>query len=322
MVADEAILRACGFTDTQIDDMYQMTVKQCDKAGLSGLSRNTVKKAFMAVFYGASMRAMMNAETINQDTWEILYSGTTTESEVTEIAKLFYDSICSAFGHKLNNFRNKVKAAGYDYESKTCKYNREVSYNMPDGLQVHMKLRKEINMDGCMVTPADAPIDCKVEMNMETKIYRNMKFKTNLVDFASYGRTGFVNFIQATDALLARLIVVHAKRLGAQHIVAIHDCFRVNITEMAILEQAIINAYKDMFGGVTNQATADLPLGTDMIGLYFEGSKKATHPDYLETAPKGSQFYGKSKVRRLDEVDGSSINNLIDQLGFTYYFAK
>lgn len=320
MVGDEKMLAATGFTKKQMDDAYHNALTEVREAGITGLNRALIKKAFMAVFYGASKGAMLDANTITPATWEKLYIGYTS-SEMEERANTFHDAIIKSFGAKLNNLRAKIKQGGFDYEVMMPKFDKPVRHLMPDGLEVAMDYMEQVNIDGEVMDLSVGPIaETTVQAGMETKQFRNMSFNTNNYDYGSYARKGFVNMIQATDALLARLIIVHANRMGAQHIIAIHDCFRVNIHDMPILKAAIKQAYLDLFGTATNEKTKDMPLGTDIIGMYFDGAAKATiegiKPEYA------SQFFGRSQIRRLDEVQGTSLTTLINSLGETIYFAK
>jgi len=194
---------------------------------------------------------------------------------------------------------------------------------MPDGLEVKMDYYKQVSIEGTLITPKDGAKELtKVTTPSQSKNFRKIAFNTNDIDYISHARNGFVNMIQASDALVARLIVVHLHRLGVKHIVSIHDCFRVNIHDVKLLEQAIINAYMDLFGTDTNTKTLDMPMGTDIIALYLKGSKEATSEMWVDQAPKGSQFFGKDQIRRLAHVNGEKFASLIQQLGFTYYFAK
>jgi hypothetical protein len=87
---------------------------------------------------------------------------------------------------------------------------------------------------------------------------------------------------------------------------------------MHLLEQAIINAYQDLFGSRINVATKDLPLGQDIIGMYFEGINKVA----TNSKSKASQFMGDRQVRRITKVNGVLLGDLINSLGTSYYFAK
>ena len=324
MVADENILASCGFSSTKIDDAYHNAIVRCEAEGITGLTRSLVKKSFMAIFYGASKGAMTDPMTITQATYDALYDGLEYDA-IEEKAELFHKAIQKSFGMKLNNLRRKFKEAGvlYEDQSQTAKYDKVLSHSMPDGLEVKMDYRHSVSIDGTRITQHDKATDATlVETTDTTKSFYSLAFKTKEVDYVAYARNGFVNLIQGTDALIARLIVVHLNRLGASHIVSIHDCFRVNIHDIAILDQAIKNAYMDLFGSEKNEASVDMPLGTDIIGLYFKGSEEATAEVFKAEAPKGSQFYGKDQYRRLDEIKGHSVVSLIQDLGNTYYFAK
>jgi len=155
--------------------------------------------------------------------------------------------------------------------------------------------------------------------NAESYKFINFKANTQHVHCGDFARNGFVNLIQATDAMLARLIIVHLKRMGAKHIICVHDCFRVNVTEMHLLEAAIIKAYSDLFGNPKNSRTEDLPMGTDMLALYFEGANKVLMDGEKPTMV--TQFL-KSGSRRMPKINGESVSSLIHKLGQTYYFAK
>ena len=338
MVADQAMLAATGFTMKQLNDVYHNAIESCEKFGITGLTRSLVKKAFMAVFYGASGGAMMNLNTITHKTHIALFGNMgeyikisdkkvdfipdpSMTTEMEEKADLFYTAITTSFGRELNMVRATIKRAGYDYENEVAKFDKPLRHTMPDGFEVAMDYRIKLDIDGNEITGAKPQTTTNIKSGFIDKNFKNMVFTTEEYAYADFARTGFVNMIQATDALLARLIIVHAKRLGAQHIISIHDCFRVNIHDMAILEEAIKLAYKDLFGAMKNKPTKDLPMGTDILGMYFEGSKEATKPEYKESCGHHSQFF-KNGTRLLRAINGVRFNDLVDALGTTYYFAK
>ena len=151
---------------------------------------------------------------------------------------------------------------------------------------------------------------------------KNPKYKTQEFDIPAYSRKGFVNMIQATDALLARCIVVKLEQLGCEYITAIHDCFRVDVHSMAKLEKAIKMSYNELFSGDSSLPTNKFPKGLDILGLYFEGAEDALKPEYQGTIKPVSQFIKNKEMRRLYKVDGYTTKELVDKLGETYYFAK
>ena len=319
MVADQKMLAATGFSEDKVNDAYHNALEICEQNGIQGLDRALIKKPFMAVFYGANSPAMMDANTITARTYHALYSGMTLEG-MEDKSKVFHDCIVKSFGPALNKVRASIKQAGYDYDNEVTKFNKPLRYSMPDGFEVAMDYRYKLDVNG-EHAHIGGESRVVVENMFDTKVFKNMVFTTDEYDLPSFARTGFVNMIQATDALLARLIIVHVKRMGAQHIIAVHDCFRVNIHDMAILKKAIIYSYRDLFCGMKNKPTEDLPLGTDILGLYFDGNKEATKDEYRDEAPHHSQFFSNG-TRYLRAVNGVRFINLVNKLGKTYYFDK
>jgi hypothetical protein len=186
---------------------------------------------------------------------------------------------------------------------------------MPDGFPVTMGYRHSVDILGC-VTGYAYPPNALVH-SKRTGTYVNLKCPTfqlaayNTEDFV---RTSFVNFIHSVDALLSRLICANLSRLGSRHIVNIHDCQRVNIHDIDLLEKAIKLAYLEMFGSKTleDSYTPDLVLGGDMLDLLFSGINRylvveGTGPD------KPSQFTeGNRDMVRIKNVKFTS---LVDCLG-------
>lgn len=326
MVSDEGMAAATGFTTKDIDDAYARCLYHVREGGILSLNRSLVKKPFMSVLYGAGVVSMMDANTITEETYKALYQGADSNKEMANRADILYKAIISSFGPKLNNLRRKVRRGALDFDTNELKINSPVKYFMPDGLEVSTNEFFKSDIHGEFIGTGEAggarvqAEDVRVECSMTSMKFKRMTFTTDTYNLADYGRVGFVNLIQATDALLARLIVANLKDLNAQHLIAIHDCFRVNIHDMDKLNQAIKNSYLELFGSETNVTSDNLPLGTDLIGLYFEGVAKVTSEEF--TPERGSQFYGKDAIRRMDEVNGVSLVDLINDLGNTKYFAK
>jgi len=88
---------------------------------------------------------------------------------------------------------------------------------------------------------------------------------------------------------------------------------------MGLLRQAIKNAYRDLFGSYKNEASDDLPEGTDILGLYFDGINRQLID--IDDGIDISQFFG-TGVRRLQKIHGERVSHLISALGQTYYFDK
>lgn len=312
MVGDVALAAACGFSMEKVADAYHRGVAACEKVGFMGLTRDLIKKPFMGIFYGQGVGAFMDAGEMSEDLWAVLYGKNGAPCE--DIAKRFHKAITSSFGAKMLQVRNAIRA--YDK-----KINTKISHFMPDGSKVAMNYKVKVNALGEMMDFDTPKYDVVTTNNMESYKFKNMLLKTKEVHVGDFARNGFVNMIQAVDALLARMIVVNLKRLGAKHIICVHDCFRVNVTEMHLLEEAIKIAYTDLFGGKTNQRTKDLPMGKDILAMYFEGANKALKEGEDEVMM--TQFFTTGgQNRAMPKLGGKTLQELIDALGTTYYFAK
>jgi len=323
LISDDGILVSCGFTTKQVDDAYENCIKKCKQQKFTGITRPMIKKAFMAVFYGAGKGAMLCEETITTELFEHIYPAGTEYEMMEQIAERLFKAINLSFGERLNRFRKLVKEAGVEYfESMAIpKYDKPVEYTMPDSSVVKMDYRVQVTAEGCPVQYDEVSpnmlVVCKGEQHRHDKVVFNTKHH----DYTAYSRRGFVNLVQAIDAQLARLIVINCEKFGAKHVVSIHDCFRVNINDTGILQRAIKESYVQLFGSVTNDATYMLPEGTDILRAYFKGSREATRPEYKAQAVTYSQFYTAGR-RVLSKIDGVKFTTLIHKLGDTKYFAK
>ena len=316
MVGDAEMAAACGMSMVQVEDAYQRCVAELAKAGFIGFTRNGVKKSFMGVFYGQGFAAFTNVKDMmeEEDMKEVVAILAPQGIVADDVAKKFHKAITKSFGKKMVALRERFKEFGGLIEGRT-------SHHMPDGFKVQMNYKVKWNINNeAMEFGVNAP-DVIVVTEGMTRKFIKMQLNTLEVHTGDFVRNGFVNMIQGTDALVARLIIVHLKRLGAQHIIAVHDCFRVNVTEMHLLEQAIILAYQDLFGTKVNCKTADLPMGQDILGLYFEGMAKSMiagtkvvpMPQFLPFGPK---------PRKMAKVGEYELSTVIDALGTSYYFAK
>jgi hypothetical protein len=314
-VGDARIAAACGFSKKQMADAYELAIQCLEEAGFTGFTRSGVKKAYMGIFYGQGYAAYMDlAQLAKDEMWEVL--DMIKSGDIEENAKAFHKAISKSFGPAMNQLRKRFKNYAGQIEGK-------VSHMMPDGFKVRMNYKVKHNIHDIEVGYDTVCPDVVVSTPSFTHKFIKLSLNTNKVDSDNFVRNGFVNMIQATDAMIARLIIVHLGRLGAKHVISVHDCFRVNVTEMHLLEQAIKLAYHDLFGSETNIKTEDMPLGTDIIGLYFEGIDKSL----IEggKGEQGSQFLvtrDGREVRKLRKINGHKVTDLIDQLGETYYFAK
>lgn len=313
MVGDQEIAAACGMTLQEVEDAYQMAIRALDKAGFTGITRAGIKKAYMGVFYGqgwAAFTVTSGKESIGEELTKALYGTAGIPDDDT--AKRFHKALVASFGAKMVGVRNLFKSYGNKTVGRTKHF-------MPDGFEVAMNYKVKVNALNEIMNWDTAKYDVRLRNNAETYKFINFQLKTLDTHEGDFARNGFVNMIQATDALVARMICVNLKRMGAKHIISVHDCFRVNVTEMHLLEAAIVKAYQDLFGGEYNNATKDLPKGTDILALYFEGANKQLIEGEEETMV--SQFFDSGK-RRMRKVNGVKLSTLIDSLGTSYYFAK
>jgi hypothetical protein len=315
MVGDSKIAAACGMSLTKVDDAYELAIQELSKVGFSNFTRSGVKKAYMGIFYGQGYAAYMDlAQLAKDEMWEVL--DMIKSGDIEENAKVFHKAVSKSFGPAMNQLRKRFKNYAGQIEGK-------VSHLMPDGFKVRMNYKVKHNIHDIEVGYDTVCPDVIVSTPSFTHKFIKLSLNTSKVDSDNFVRNGFVNMIQATDAMIARLIIVHLGRLGAKHVISVHDCFRVNVTEMHLLEQAIKLAYHDLFGSETNIKTADMPMGTDIIGMYFEGIDKSL----IEggKGEQGSQFIKTRdgrEVRKLRKINGHKVTDLIDSLGETYYFAK
>lgn len=323
MVGDADIAQACGFSLEQMEDAYHRAIHSLNKAGFTEFTmshRNLIKKPFMGVFYGQGWAAYTDINQMNKDEQEeivsILYPNGIADDDT---AKRFHKAITDSFGKKMVAVRARFKEFMGKIEGR-------VSHFMPDGASVRMNYKIKVNIANEMISHDVACPD--VTVTTENNTYKFIKFalKTRQIHHDDFIRNGFVNMIQATDALIARLIVVHLKRLGAKHIVSVHDCFRVNVTEMHILEEAIKLAYMDLFGNMTiKHKPAHLPMGNDILALYFKGANNQVKNVEDKVTPI-TQFMKMGTegefVRKFQAIKGTKLTHLIMALGQTYYFAK
>jgi len=330
VVGDALMLQMCGFSRTKVDDAYQNALVHCRKKGFHGLTRTMIKHPFMGVFYGQGSMAFLSKEFIeeNPEIGQIMFDlASTGERTIEQVAMDLHSSIEKSFGTKLMFIRELFKSHGYVYgkdeHGESFIHERTegaISYKMVDGCTVTMDYKKELNIYGQQITPKCPSPSVEVKCGMMSMRFTTPSYISPVIDTAAYSRKGFVNFIQALDALVARMIVANLKDMGAQHIVSIHDCFRVNVHEMALLEEAIKLTYKELFASKCNTITENLPLGQDMLGLYFEGANKALKEG--ERPTNASMFFGDSGRRNLIKIGKECTEGLIDALGVTYYFAK
>ena len=349
MVGDRDIAAACGFksVDDKLD-AYKLGSLSLVAAGVGvgELSRNGIKKSYMGIFYGQGWAAFQNvAQLCKDEQFELVgfligsvekaialqtayqtnpvkaralvledAASANPEFNVTEaVARKFHGAISKSFGGKMSMVRRAIKDYGSFLQGR-------VLHSMPDGYRVEMNYKVKVNALN-EVMSFDTPL-----YDIEVGAYKFMNFqlKTQATNTEDFARTGFVNMIQATDALMARLIVAKLNRLGAKHIISVHDCFRVNVTEMHLLEQAIQWAYQVLFGMGTNEKSKDFPMGLDILGMYFQAANNMTADDGHKVMNQ-DQFRATTGKRRMPKFEGMYLSEMIATLGQkngAFYFAK
>ncbi len=347
MVGDRDIAAACGFKSVDDGkDAYWLGSQSLLANNIGELSRGGIKKSYMGIFYGQGWAAFQDVASLcKAEQFELLglLMGNTHKGEMLEqafhnnsveamklvlqdkasdkpefsvseeMAKGFHSAISKSFGGKMSMVRKAIKDFGGSLTGR-------VLHSMPDGYRVEMNYKVKVNALN-EVMSYDTPL-----YDIEVGAYKFMNFqlKTQATNCEDFARTGFVNMIQATDALMARLIVAKLDRLGAKHIISVHDCFRVNVTEMHLLEQAIIWSYQVLFGMGENNRSNDFPMGLDILGMYFDAANKMT-PEDGHKVKNQAQFRATTNRRRMPKFEGMYLSEMINTLGQTngaFYFAK
>jgi len=332
MTADEDIAAACGFTtEYNVADAYLRCIYDLEQAGFKDITREVMKKPYMGVFYGQAKGAFNKIESYDltdknsKELARIVNNGPL--SDLEENGNLFHKIVEASFG-AMSALRRAVKAAHYTWGSEEGDLifhtHCATSHFMPDGFVVNMNYKIKVDVFGDVITPEGTPVDVHVHSGMLEHKFQKMSFRTKNCSLMDYARTGFVNLIQATDALLARLIITNLdQKEGAKHIIAVHDCFRVNVCDMidGKLHRAIQGAYMDLFG---DQPNGYLRKGTDITGLYFEGVNASRR----KPAVIKSQF-DIDGDRVLEDINGvdfkdlvSNMKNNLEGTGKTYFFDK
>jgi hypothetical protein len=343
MTGDKDIAQACGFTTVAVDDAYQRAIANFGK--LAGLfTRDLIKKPYMGIFYGQS--ALAFADEANYGTQpsdhapELLPVMKSLNAIITDFhgfvavqnnlcpqlvanAYAFHRVVEGSFG-EMAKLRDRIKAAhSYrdDLGNIIMKTNAPTKHMMPDGLEIAMKYMVKVDILGRTVEAGSIAPDVSVVIGLTDMKFNQMKFKTTEFALYDYARTGFVNMIQGTDALVARHIVAELDRDDAQHIVAVHDCFRVNINDFIAgkLHSAIKQAYLNCFANTS----------ADILGQYFKGVNDAgsdcTIVSQIVSVTRGENIvkYNRAQLAGLNLKEMiMDLENKLDGTGNTYYFAK
>jgi len=343
MTSDEELAEACGFAETRVNDAYLRVIDLLDDSW-SGVTRNCIKKPFMATFYGQNWRALTisdNYGRVKKSDMEFTIldcmlndAGVTRDTNPEMVEEIIYkhwdvramelaNAIEDSFG-KVSSLRKAIKEAHGEWikglEGELIwmpSTHKATTHVMPDGVKVRMPYYKYVDIAGKIMEYGSIAPTVEMTVRGEDMKFNEITFKTKEEDLGRHGRTGFVNLVQATDGQLARFIVRNLDEEGAQHVVSVHDCFRVNIHDMLSgkLDVAIKRAYMELFGDVRDVRTEKTPRGTDIMGMYFKGVNKSKQvPGYIH-----SQFESGERVLH----DFMDMPDLINSLGVTTtYFDK
>jgi hypothetical protein len=338
MTGDITLARACGFGSKKAErDAYEIAIDICVKRNVHGLTRKVIKTAYMGIFYGQGYMTFcdLNSYGTKPDQHNprllkvlkgIKVEGVSEAAKLEEQAKIFHGAIEASFGN-MSALRKAIKEAHYHYEQaedgqsvKVFDTTKPTMYRMPDNSFIAMDYKQKVDIHGETIRP-DAPVpDVTVDVaGVGTLKFERLSFNTPFTSLDNHARTGFVNLIQGTDALIARHILTSLNMQGAKHAVSVHDCFRVNINDFidGKLHQAIKDAYKAVFINMDGSG--------DILKNYFQGVKDAGG-----VFPKSSIAYmladGELKMNDWIEVEDiiDSLENKIDGVEGegAYYFSK
>ena len=333
MTGDRQIAAATGFieatTKQQRRDAYERAVAACEAAGIHGTTRANIKKAYMGIFYGQGSAAFGKVENYggkqghNIDLLPIIMDiicayDPENETELEAQAKMFHSAIESSFG-EMRALRSMMKAAHYEYVEGgiIVHTTRPTMYDIGDGTWISMDYKEKIDINGNSEQFDVEFPDVDITIGDVTEKFPKMGFKTKNHDLVMHGRSGFVNMIQGTDALVARHIVSNMGKLGAQHTIAVHDCFRTNINDYldGKLHKAIEEAYVTIFAKKTEE-------NGDILSNYFKAVRLAGGLNKFGPSTKMFMENGMSKVGDVTKIARSLQNENLGKTEGAYYFAK
>ena len=257
-------------------DAYEIAVESCEAAGIHGLTRSLIKKPYMGIFYGQGKAAFSEYTNYHGKQGHdprllmiILGIKCVVGEDETQLeaqAGVFHKAICASFG-KMKDLRVSIKDSHYTYDENgdiNIHTKGPTMHNMGDDTMVAMDYKVMTDIEGNVETMDSVMADVTIEMDGFNETFKKMAFKTTEHDLVKHGRSGFVNMIQATDALVARHIVANMGELGAEHTIAVHDCFRTGINDFlaGTLHTAIGQAYVSIFAEKTEE-------NGDILANYF-----------------------------------------------------
>ena len=329
MTNSKVMMNRTGVSTTKVtEDAYQAAAVVVEEATGMKFERSDIKKPFMSVFYGAGFKAMTDIETVEVAAHEIMF-GTTSKDWIPTTedfakAKAFRQAIINSFTAPIKAMKNKMAAAGYDFKAGESKYEVAPKTVMADGFEMAMNYMTKVNIDGEVVGSYNEDgdrveaTDVVINYEGESIVIEKVSFTTDIIDGSSHARNSFVNFTQATDAVMARAIASFTVVHGMQHFVAIHDAFRANIHEVAKMRRVIADANIAIFGVMKADHYSEVQASIidvnniDMVGNFFKGVVEAVKYEYKGIAENNmqSQFYNNGmriNTKSVQVVDGIEV---------------
>lgn len=242
ILAGDAVMgEATGITTKKKQDTtdpYVMSAKiLSDKFGYNFATRAFIKTPYMAVQYGGSSKALLTSK----DNIQNLKDAGVTTDNMAEVAEDCITAINEALGVKINNLKTTVQNTLEDIlEEKGRAY---INYRHSDGFNVFKPAAPKIE-----VCPSFSLFLGTGEQTMYFgKKDGQWTIQSKTPTAQEFVRTFMVNYIQGLDALVARTVIVHAKKAGLKSFTSIHDCFRTTLEDAPKLKQVIADAYNEVF---------------------------------------------------------------------------
>lgn len=242
LAGDAEMGEATGITTkkkSDTTDPYVMSaVVLKERYGYEFASRSFIKTPYMAVQYGGSANALLTSKDNVQNLTDV---GVTDKADMAVVADHCIEAINEALGAKINNLKATVENTISDILEETGK--AYLSYKHSDGQRVFK--------------PAAPKVEVCPSFNLflgagEQTMYFGKKggswtIQSKTPTAEEFVRTFMVNYIQGLDALVARTVIVHAKKAGLKSFTSIHDCFRTTLEDAPKLKAVIASAYKEVF---------------------------------------------------------------------------
>lgn len=241
LAGDSVMGEATGITTkkkSDTTDPYVMSAKILSaRFKYNFATRAFIKTPYMAVQYGGSSKALLTSK----DNIQNLVDAGVTPMDMADVAENCIEAINQALGVKINNLKNVVQETLKDILEESGK--AYISYRHSDGLNVFKPAAPKVE-----VCPSFSLFLGSGEQTMyfgKKDAQWTIQSKTPTAE--EYVRTFMVNYIQGLDALVARTVIVHAKRAGLKSFTSIHDCFRTTLSDAPKLKAVIASAYKEVF---------------------------------------------------------------------------